>query len=67
MALATEINAHSGQYHGNQGAPRHSYNPLDQEKKSNLEDIFQQFMQTHSNFMDRTEAQFKQYDAQFKN
>ena len=24
-------------------------------------------MQTHSNFVDRTEAQFKQYDAQFKN
>ena len=58
---------HSGQYRGNQGAPRHSYNPPIQEKKSNLEEMFQQFLQTHSNFVDRTEAQFKQYDAQFKN
>ena len=55
------------QYYGNQGAPRHLYNPPAQEKKPNLENIFQQFMQTHSNFVDKTEAKFKQYDAQFKN
>ena len=58
---------HSGQYRGNQGALRHSYNPLIQETQSNLEDMFQQFMQTHSNFVDRTEAKFKQYDAHLKN
>ena len=28
--------------------------------------MFQWFMQTHSNFVDRTKAQFKYYDAQFK-
>ena len=35
--------------------------------KSNLEDMFQQFMQTHSNFVDRIEAKFKQYNAHLKN
>ena len=57
----------SRNYSGNQGPPRNSYNQSAQEKKSNLEYMFQQFMQTHSNFVYRTEAQFKQYDAQFKN
>ena len=53
----------SRHYCGNQGPPRNSYNQPAYEKKLNLEDMFQQFMQTHSNFVDRTEARFKQYDA----
>ena len=57
----------SRHYCGNQGPPRNSYNQPAYEKKLNLEDMFQQFMQTHSNFVDRTETRFKQYNAQFKN
>ncbi|MED6128273.1 hypothetical protein PIB30_096085 [Stylosanthes scabra] len=29
--------------------------------------MFQQFMKTHSTFVEKTEAQFKQYDSQFRN
>ena len=37
----------------NQGAFRHPCNPPAQEKKPNLKDMFQQFMQTHSSFVDK--------------
>ena len=59
--------ANFSQYHENHGAPKHSYNLAAHETKSNLEDMLQQFMQTHSNFVDKIEAKFKQDDAHLKN
>ena len=42
--LGYRDHANSNQYRENQGAPGHSYNPPVPEKKSNLENMFQQFM-----------------------
>ena len=67
MVLDLEIMPIPIKYHRNQGAPRHLYNLPVQETKPNLKDMFQQFIQTHFNFVDRIEAKFKQYDAHLKN
>ena len=47
----------------NQEALGQQFNLFPQQKKPNLKDMFQLFMKTHTTFVERTKAQFQQYDA----
>ena len=57
------MNAQRHNFHSNTYVPRQQFNQAPQEKKPNLEDMFQQCMRSQMSFMEKTEAFIERTDA----